>query len=155
MVIELIKFRVAMWVKAKWPDIALSHSDVARCLMNVIPPAKPANVRRMSRWAHHSVLLNLMLTAIREALLIFISAPWIRYKSLIIESDSSVAVEWVRLPSHAPWRVRKSIVHIENLKKQVGIWSIVHTVRECNVDADVLAKEGLNRTEDFVWIADE
>ncbi|XVF43014.1 hypothetical protein PTKIN_Ptkin02bG0006400 [Pterospermum kingtungense] len=41
------------------------------------------------------------LLAIREALIVFISSPWVYSKGLIIESDSKVATNWVLNPAAA------------------------------------------------------
>ncbi|XVE54848.1 hypothetical protein DITRI_Ditri03aG0115400 [Diplodiscus trichospermus] len=51
-VIELIKLRIAMWVKANWPDIGMCHMDIARCLKNVSPPVKPVKVRHLLNWCN-------------------------------------------------------------------------------------------------------
>ncbi|XVE60389.1 hypothetical protein DITRI_Ditri05aG0124900 [Diplodiscus trichospermus] len=50
-VIELIKCRIAVWTKVKWPDIALCHLDITRCLSNVLVPKNSAKVRPINKWS--------------------------------------------------------------------------------------------------------
>ncbi|XVE77470.1 hypothetical protein DITRI_Ditri13aG0065300 [Diplodiscus trichospermus] len=66
--------------------------------------------------------------AIKKAFLLFLPSISIHNKALAIKSDSKVAVGWVLNLVSAPWCVRNSLVHIENLKKQTKEWSIVHVL---------------------------
>ncbi|XVE77582.1 hypothetical protein DITRI_Ditri13aG0075100 [Diplodiscus trichospermus] len=71
---------------------------------------------------------------------------------LIIESDSRNAVKWISEPKEAPWRMRKLIGHIENLKMHATNWSIVHTLREGNEMADGLTKAEAHGSNDLVEV---
>ena len=53
------------------------------------------------------------LLAVREALRIFAASKWVSSHKLIIESDSSNAIKWVRHPQDAPWAMKNYISHIE------------------------------------------
>ncbi|XVE89047.1 hypothetical protein DITRI_Ditri19aG0118600 [Diplodiscus trichospermus] len=50
-VIDLIKIRIVSWVKAKWLEIGISQSDIARSLPTVSIPDKLAKVRRIVSWS--------------------------------------------------------------------------------------------------------
>ncbi|XVF83577.1 hypothetical protein PTKIN_Ptkin16aG0500400 [Pterospermum kingtungense] len=69
------------------------------------------------------------LLAIREAFILFLSSPWLNRCTLIVESDSRNAVNWVLKPESAPWRWRNIINHVESLKAQVKDWRVVHVDR--------------------------
>ncbi|XVE50293.1 hypothetical protein DITRI_Ditri01bG0150200 [Diplodiscus trichospermus] len=68
--------------------------------------------------------------------------------SLIIESDSRNAINWVLEPKSAPWKLRSIILDIEQFKTHIHIWQIIHTLRDCNNVADGLARAGVYRTSD-------
>ncbi|XVE50461.1 hypothetical protein DITRI_Ditri01bG0164000 [Diplodiscus trichospermus] len=95
------------------------------------------------------------LLAIREAFILLASSQWAQTNALIVESDSRNAVNWIIKPELAPWRVRKFISHIENLKLQIKEWDLVHEHREKNQVADYLAKEGVNRADNLLVINEE
>ena len=90
------------------------------------------------------------LLAVREALRIFAASKWVFSHKLIIESDSSNAVKWVRHPQGAPWAMKNYISHIETLKGLLIGWDIVHTLREGNEIPDALTKSGVTRTCDLM-----
>ncbi|XVE65734.1 hypothetical protein DITRI_Ditri08aG0023100 [Diplodiscus trichospermus] len=79
------------------------------------------------------------LMAIREAFILFATSRWVQSCSLIIESDSTNAVNWILKPKEAPWRLRKFINYIENLKALIRDWSVV-IPRESNQVADETCK---------------
>ncbi|XVE50304.1 hypothetical protein DITRI_Ditri01bG0151200 [Diplodiscus trichospermus] len=82
------------------------------------------------------------LLANREAFMMFLASRWNLNKAIIIENDSTNVVKWILNPNTAPWRVRNIINHIKKFLKSIGEWKIVHLLRECNLVADLLAKEG-------------
>ncbi|OMO62830.1 reverse transcriptase [Corchorus capsularis] len=88
--------------------------------------------------------------AIREGLLVFCASRWVESHGLIVESDSSIAVKWVENPDESPWRLRKWINHICLLKRNFSSFKVCHIFREANHDADVLAKEGIDREAPYV-----
>lgn len=69
---------------------------------------------------------------------------------LVIESYSLNVVKWTLNPSSTPWRMSNLISIIENLKCFVLDWRIVHVLREANGLAENLAKEGMDRANDYV-----
>ncbi|EOY23054.1 Uncharacterized protein TCM_015057 [Theobroma cacao] len=70
--------------------------------------------------------------AIKEAFLIFSVSRWKNNHKLLIESDSSNAVKWIKHPDGAPWRMRKLILQTKKLKREVEGWEIQHVRREAN-----------------------
>ncbi|XP_017976498.1 PREDICTED: uncharacterized protein LOC18599364 [Theobroma cacao] len=171
---ELIKLRVAMWVKARWQDTASSITDIYRfpaiganaIKFNVDGAANggsgEAGIGGLLRNEKGEVLikfskaigrgdLNLAeYLSIREAFILFSSSIWAHNHSFVIESDSRNAIRWINDPSKTPWRLRKWMLHIEVLKKRATDWKIRHTLREGNREADLLAKEGVGREIDLV-----
>ncbi|XVF57055.1 hypothetical protein PTKIN_Ptkin06aG0172600 [Pterospermum kingtungense] len=93
----------------------------------------------------------LELLAIREALIVFISSPWVFSDGLIIESDSKFATNWVLNPALPTWKVRNFVNHIENLKSQVLEFRVMQIYREANRTTDALAKEGTDRETNLLW----
>ena len=85
------------------------------------------------------------LLAVRETFIVFAVSKWAKTHSLLIESDSSNVVNWIKCPQSTPWRMKKFISHIESLKLQLFSWHIAHIPREINDVADGLAKSGVNR----------
>ncbi|XVF84739.1 hypothetical protein PTKIN_Ptkin17bG0062500 [Pterospermum kingtungense] len=90
---------------------------------------------------------------------LFLSLKQLPYKyfedlSLIVESDSRNAVGWVNNPFSTPWRLKHLINHIENLKLLLPEWQVSHIYRECNSIANNLAKDGVNRTDNLLYVID-
>ncbi|XVF39103.1 hypothetical protein PTKIN_Ptkin01aG0008500 [Pterospermum kingtungense] len=93
--------------------------------------------------------------AIRESFLTFLASPWVHKYKLCVESDSMNAVLWVANPSKVPWRLRCIRNHLENLKAKVAGFEVVYVGREANQVADMLAKEGVGRNIDLLWVNDD
>ncbi|KAK8716095.1 hypothetical protein V6N13_043414 [Hibiscus sabdariffa] len=89
------------------------------------------------------------LLAIKEALSLFISSPWLDKGRFIIESDCKLAVEWLLNPSVAPLAFKPIIDSCLQFTVDLS-WSIVVVPRECNSLADKLTKQGISRLVDFV-----
>ncbi|XVF07574.1 hypothetical protein REPUB_Repub06bG0151200 [Reevesia pubescens] len=49
-IIFSIKFRLASWAKARWPQLLESFDDVFRCFANVVVPVAPKVVRSPDYW---------------------------------------------------------------------------------------------------------
>ncbi|XVF47708.1 hypothetical protein PTKIN_Ptkin03bG0132500 [Pterospermum kingtungense] len=94
------------------------------------------------------------LFAIRKTFILYISSRWVKDLSLIVESDSRNAVGWVNNPLSTPWRLKHLINHIENLKLLLPEWQVSHIYRECNSIANNLAKDGVNRTDNLLYVID-
>ncbi|XVF83559.1 hypothetical protein PTKIN_Ptkin16aG0498800 [Pterospermum kingtungense] len=194
MLIDLVKFRIIHWAKAKWPHIQIDSWSALNCLNKIQIPTKRVNPRPFSCWScpsfgavkfnidgaaqgkpgpagiggilrdHQGTALirfsksigtadsNLAeILTIKEAFLLVTSSRWVNLP-IIFESDSMNAVSWVSNPLKVPWKFRNIISHMENLKRQLQDWKIVHIFRESNSEADSLAKEGINRSTDFLFI---
>lgn len=85
-----------------------------------------------------------------EAFCLFVGSPKMSSIELVIESYSLNVVKWTLNPSSTPWRMSNLISIIENLKCFVLDWRIVHVLREANGLAENLAKEGMDRANDYV-----
>lgn len=69
---------------------------------------------------------------------------------LLIESDSSLAVGWVKCRDNRPWKVINELNLIDSLIQEVGCLGVSHILREGNSMADFLAKAGCTR-ESPLW----
>ncbi|XVF48899.1 hypothetical protein PTKIN_Ptkin03bG0225300 [Pterospermum kingtungense] len=65
------------------------------------------------------------------------------------------AVLWVANPSKVPWRLRCIRNHLEDLKAKVVGFEVVYVRREANQVADMLAKEGVGRINDLLWVNED
>ncbi|XVF16423.1 hypothetical protein REPUB_Repub10bG0029500 [Reevesia pubescens] len=88
--------------------------------------------------------------AIKEAFLIFASSVWVGSYGLIIERDSLNAVRWFNCVDQIPWRLKKFCPEIERLKRVIKDWKEQHVLKESNETADILAKAGVFRSDNFL-----
>ncbi|XP_056691767.1 uncharacterized protein [Spinacia oleracea] len=73
-------------------------------------------------------------------------------RTISVESDSANAVKWCNEKSGGPWNVHFIINFIRNNAAAHNI-EISHKSRASNMVADCLAKQGLNREDDFIaWM---
>ena len=92
------------------------------------------------------------LLAVREALKLLVATRWASSHRLVIESDSSNVVKWMLNPLVAPWSMKRHMAHIEICKQQLLSCDFVFIPRERNDMTDALAKSGVFRQHDFVFI---
>ncbi|XVE58756.1 hypothetical protein DITRI_Ditri04bG0194700 [Diplodiscus trichospermus] len=126
--LDSIRLRVSFWCKAKWPAIHECLLDIYIHPDLVKIPSNPNSLRVGGNWLRPQqgyVKFNVdgsslgkpgqaaELIAIREAMAIFIVSCWAKTSSLIIESDSRNAINWVLNPKSAPWKWRSIISDIE------------------------------------------
>lgn len=91
--------------------------------------------------------------AIHIALSITIRNDSFRHQHVIIESDSQNAVLWCNAETRGPWNLAFALNFICNALKAWMNISITFKGRETNFVADALAKQGIQRTDDFVaWL---
>ncbi|XP_039069273.1 uncharacterized protein LOC120215770 [Hibiscus syriacus] len=80
--------------------------------------------------------------AIKKGIDIFVSSVWASKGRLIIESDSKIAVEWIKDQISVP-------VYLSNFVKEIASTVSLNQIiirwipRCCNCEADKLAKEGI------------
>ncbi|GLU10942.1 hypothetical protein SLE2022_277170 [Rubroshorea leprosula] len=93
------------------------------------------------------------LVAICEALEMFLASDWVTSRSLIIETNSSRAVSWVRDRARIPWCCVSIFNKILSLLRSVPSVQFHHVPREANAFADGLARSGVHRHQPFyAWI---
>ncbi|XP_021841155.1 uncharacterized protein [Spinacia oleracea] len=91
--------------------------------------------------------------AIQRALKISMNSDRMIFSSLIVESDSANAVKWCNGDIKGPWNLSFAINFIRGLQNKGPNISITYKGRESNVVADSMAKQGLQRRDDFVaWL---
>ena len=96
---------------------------------------------------------NAEVLAIHRALKISSSSARTNVSPIIIESDSSNAVNWCNKKSDGPWNLNFIINFIRNSRNQDPGVSIIYKSRGTNIVADMLAKQGLTRNDEFLaWI---
>ena len=79
-------------------------------------------------------------------------SKWAKTHRLLIESDFTNTVNWVKCPQSTPWRMKIFISHIESLKLHAVSWQISHIPREINDVADKLAKFDVNRLNNLLLV---
>lgn len=67
------------------------------------------------------------------------------FLNIVIESDSTLAIGWVKNGENRPWKHLNDFHTIDFLRVDVNCVDIVHVYREGNDKADDLAKEGCDR----------
>ncbi|XP_057428588.1 uncharacterized protein LOC130722016 [Lotus japonicus] len=85
-------------------------------------------------WAYEAEVL-----AIYQALLF---CQQFNFKTVVIESDSTLAVGWVGNSDRRPWKLYQILSKIDWLISEVNCLGVVHVLREANEVADFLAKSG-------------
>lgn len=91
--------------------------------------------------------------AIFRAVKISLSNPRISSCSIILESDSFNAVKWCNSNQGGPWNLDFMLNFIRNSLHSKLKAKIIHKHRESNAVADVLAKQGLRRENEFLaWM---
>ncbi|XVF11262.1 hypothetical protein REPUB_Repub08aG0011600 [Reevesia pubescens] len=85
------------------------------------------------------------LLAIVEAFSSYADSCWASSYGLIVESDSSVAVNWVNSPKDIPWRFKRLSPFIDAWQSRIPVWKLQHVLREMNTLADGLAKAAATR----------
>ncbi|XVF14525.1 hypothetical protein REPUB_Repub09cG0068800 [Reevesia pubescens] len=90
--------------------------------------------------------------AIREAFTLFSASKYGLSYGLWLESDSLNAISLILSPLSTLWRLRKYGTGIEIIKKKLSSLTISHVSRVCNEKADIIAKAGVNRLSDLLFI---
>lgn len=90
--------------------------------------------------------------AIYRAIKIHLNSDHTSRSKFCIESDSLNAVKWSNDPSGGPWNLTFILNFIRSLTLK-GEVVISHKARGCNFVADSLAKQGLDRNDEFLaWL---
>ncbi|EOY19828.1 Uncharacterized protein TCM_045188 [Theobroma cacao] len=89
----------------------------------------------------------------REAIKIFLALRWVRSHTLMVESNSSNVVSWIRNPKRAQWKHKRDLMILEGIKRRIGECSVRKINREANDIVDELAKSGM-REEELLFICD-
>ncbi|EOY04001.1 Uncharacterized protein TCM_019252 [Theobroma cacao] len=92
------------------------------------------------------------LLAVREATIIFVASRWCSPHSFILECDNCTVVKWLLNPKDVPWRLRVIVFQTSSFLAKIDMWTTKHIPRSVNEVADSLAKEGVHRLVDFLWI---
>ncbi|GMJ14509.1 hypothetical protein like AT5G65005 [Hibiscus trionum] len=87
--------------------------------------------------------------AIELAVQVVAEGVW-RERCVVIESDSQVALSWVTGLAKRPWRLWDSFASIDQACQTISEIHFHYTPREANGFADVLAKEGVDRSSLFL-----
>ena len=85
--------------------------------------------------------------AILEAIRIF--SYFYFHSSLVVKSDSLIAMSWVSSSSMFPWKFQFYMNEIRALSPMIQV-VLKHVGRSANGFADSLAKQGVDRSSDLV-----
>lgn len=80
---------------------------------------------------------------------LFASTAWVGSNKLIIESDSKLALSWLKESSFRPWNLWKTFNEMDGLCNVIGDTSFHHIFWKANSMADALARFGVDRDEMF------
>lgn len=69
----------------------------------------------------------------------------------MVESDSQVALSWVKRSEDCPWSMRFFSDKLHNCLAALHQVEFVHVNREMNSFADALAKSGVNMEGQRIW----
>jgi len=96
---------------------------------------------------------QLHLRAIVKAIELSASNCLFHHQHLIIESDSVNAISWMNKPHNRPWKHHNLFSSVNRLKAYFGSITFSHIFRESNCMTDCMAKQGVQRSSDFVaWL---
>ena len=91
--------------------------------------------------------------AIHRAICITWANDSLKNFPIIIESDSANVVAWCNSVSGGPWNLNFHLNFIRSVGKSSLNAQIIHKGRSSNTVADALAKQGLQRLDNFVaWM---
>lgn len=93
---------------------------------------------------------NAEVLAIHRALKISSCCDRIKSAHFVIESDSANAVKWSNSDSEGPWNLTFILNFIRAARRNSNHISIVYKSRGSNGIADVMAKQGLTRQDEFL-----
>ncbi|KAL4340444.1 hypothetical protein GQ457_08G025700 [Hibiscus cannabinus] len=100
-----------------------------------------------------SDLTGAELVAIHEACQVFSLSPWFRRYDLLIESDSLLAVSWIKNPSCSPPCFTTLVTKCHRFFLNLD-WKICFDYRERNGQNHLLTREGIGRITDLLEISD-
>jgi len=93
------------------------------------------------------------LRAIVKAIELSASNCLFHHQHLIIESDSVNAISWMNKPHSRPWKHHNLFSSVNRLKAYFGSIIFSHIFRESNCVVDCMAKQGVQRSSEFVaWL---
>ncbi|XP_022726680.1 uncharacterized protein LOC111282718 [Durio zibethinus] len=87
--------------------------------------------------------------SIKVALKVFMKTMWVSKARLVVESDSTIAVKWIKKELERPWCFWKIFSEIEGMLQEIGEVSFENFLGEKNGLACHFAKSGVNRTNQF------
>ncbi|KAL4303249.1 hypothetical protein GQ457_10G012420 [Hibiscus cannabinus] len=94
------------------------------------------------------------LKAIYEACCLLFSSSWHDHRTLIIETDSLLAVQWINKRATVPTTFEELVGKCKLFVQQYRC-KVDFVFREGNTEAHRLAKEGVNRKANWVWTENE
>lgn len=76
-----------------------------------------------------------------------------RSHALMVKSDSSNVVSWIRNPKRALWKLKRDAMILEGIKRRICECRARKINREANGIVDELAKSGM-REEELLFVRD-
>lgn len=73
------------------------------------------------------------------------------FLNVVIESDSTLVICWVKNQGHKPWKHFNDLHTIDRLLSDLNCLDVVHIFRDANDKADELAKTGCDRLSPL-WV---
>ncbi|KAK6261310.1 hypothetical protein QUC31_007126 [Theobroma cacao] len=80
------------------------------------------------------------------------ASRWANSHKIYFEGDSQNAVFWAINPHQVPWKLRGTAMKIKCLKPLIANWCARKIPLSANEVADSLAKSGIGRQTDLIWL---
>ncbi|EOY13124.1 Uncharacterized protein TCM_031650 [Theobroma cacao] len=77
---------------------------------------------------------------------------WGNSSAVIFETDSNNAVSWISNPEFSPWRQRNLVLKTRTVMRNLLRWKIQYKPRLGDINADKLAKLGVNGADDLLRV---
>ncbi|EOY05001.1 Uncharacterized protein TCM_020124 [Theobroma cacao] len=92
------------------------------------------------------------LLAAKEVVTVLAVSRWVSSHSLFLECDNCNVVNGLPTLKTSLGRLRKILMQICVILSKINKWVIEHIPHLANVEANSLAKQGVLRTSDFLWV---
>ncbi|XP_015159877.1 uncharacterized protein [Solanum tuberosum] len=77
------------------------------------------------------------------------------YRSVILEVDSQLLIDWIMLKAKPPWSINSQVQRLQELIRQTHNFRCKHTFREANYVADSLSKQSHKITSPQIYCSNQ
>ncbi|KAK8488147.1 hypothetical protein V6N11_029684 [Hibiscus sabdariffa] len=128
-------------------DVTVIGAVGPKAIGGILRDHTGVTLHRFSKYIGFSDPTSAELQGILEACTCYASSPWTSSKPLVIESDSELAVNWIKQPFLVPVSFRELVSKCKEYFVNFE-WVIEFVFRERNVEAYRLARQGLESVQE-------